>query len=293
MAANPFDQFTAPAGNPFDQFDPGAKPAAPSGGMFDDLIPKKPKDGQMKSGFKRSFEEVPGMLAGVGAFAADVVGADETRDSLLGYAKRKQDEVGAAHANDAQSLTDAWDGKVSWGDFLANAAGYVAGQALQSIATGGVGAIGAKMLASNGIKQIGVKVAAEQIASLRYADGKTREIEILTLVNAGHLGGLAADERAGGDLATVLDALQKRHELRLGKLSARVIIQEKERVRTGAEKIVYVHRDEILAQALERVPFECQLCLRAHAVARSYEDRIVVAIHDVLQGITGSERPDA
>ena len=55
---------------------PGAKPAAPSGGMFDDLIPKKPKDGQMKSGFKRSFEEGPGMLAGVGAFAADVVGAD-------------------------------------------------------------------------------------------------------------------------------------------------------------------------------------------------------------------------
>jgi len=176
----------------FDDLMPGAKPAAPSGGMFDDLIPKKPKDGQMKSGFKRSFEEVPGMLAGVGAFAADVVGADEARDSMLSYAKRKSDEVGAAHANDAQSLTDAWDGKVSWGDFLANAAGYVAGQALQSIATGGVGALGAKMLANNGIKQIGVKVAAEQIAA-----GATEEVAKAAALKAMTDAGTKAAVRGG------------------------------------------------------------------------------------------------
>ena len=151
----------------FDDLIPGGKSSASSsgGGMFDDLIPKKPKDGQMKSGFKRSFEEVPGMLAGVGAFAADVVGADETRDSLLGYAKRKQDEVGAAHAGDAQSITDAWDGKVGWLDFLANASGYVAGQALQSLATGGLGAMGGKWVASQGAKQLAEATAAKAIAA--------------------------------------------------------------------------------------------------------------------------------
>ena len=154
--------------------------------------PPKAQDGQAVSGFKRSFQEVPGLLAGVGAFAADAVGADEARDSMLSYAKRKSDEVGAAHANDAQSLTDAWDGKVSWGDFLANAAGYVAGQALQSIATGGVGAIGAKMLASNGIKQIGVKVAAEQIAA-----GATEEVAKAAALKAMTDAGTKAAVRGG------------------------------------------------------------------------------------------------
>lgn len=151
MAGNPFDQFDKPKGaNPFDQFDSGYK--KPAG------------DGQMVSGFKRSFEEVPGMLAGVGGFGADIVGATETRDALLGYAKRKQEEVGAAHAGDAQSITDTWDGKTGWLDFLANASGYVAGQALQSIATGGLGAFGAKMLASKGAKEVAEAAAAKAIA---------------------------------------------------------------------------------------------------------------------------------
>ena len=126
--------------------------------------PPTAQDGQAVSGFKRSFQEVPGMLAGVGAYAADVVGADGARDSMLAYAKRKSDEVGAAHAGDAQSITDAWDGKVGWLDFLANSAGYVAGQALQAVATGGLGALGAKMVASQGVKQIAEVAAAKAIA---------------------------------------------------------------------------------------------------------------------------------
>lgn len=152
MAGNVFDQFDAkPSGNVFDRFDPAVK--KPAG------------DGQAVSGFKRSFQEVPGLLAGVGAYAADVVGADSTRDNLLSYAKRKSDEVGAAHAGDAQSITDAWDGKVGWLDFLANASGYVAGQALQSVATGGLGALGAKMLAKQGIKEVAEAAAAKAIAA--------------------------------------------------------------------------------------------------------------------------------
>ena len=44
--------------------------------------PPKAQDGQAVSGFKRSFQEVPGMLAGVGAYAADVVGADGVKKSF-------------------------------------------------------------------------------------------------------------------------------------------------------------------------------------------------------------------
>ena len=188
--AQPWEQdWSKPAGNTPDD---DAAPPWERKWNTAHAAPAKAQDGQAVSGFKRSFQEVPGMLAGVGAFAADVVGADGARDSMLAYAKRKSDEVGAAHAGDAQSLTDAWDGKVSWGDFLANAAGYVAGQALQSIATGGVGAIGAKMLASNGIKQIGVKVAAEQIAA-----GATEEIAKAAALKAMTEAGSKAAVRGG------------------------------------------------------------------------------------------------
>ena len=103
-----------------------------------------------------------------------------------------QDEVGAAHAGDAQSLTDAWDGKVSWGDFLANAAGYVAGQALQSIATGGMGAIGARMLAKQGAKE-----AMEAAAAKAIAAGASKEAAEAASVKAlAEYGGKAATRGA-------------------------------------------------------------------------------------------------
>ena len=169
---NPFAKFAAPAeadtANPFAQFAPGY------------VAPKA--DGQMVSGFKRSFEEVPGLVAGVGAFAADVVGADDTRDALIGYAKRKSEALAHAHQNDAQSLTDTWDGKTGWLEFLANASGYVAGQALQGIATGGLGAIGAKMLARQGIKELAEATAAKAIAG--GASEATAHAAVLEAVTA-------------------------------------------------------------------------------------------------------------
>lgn len=152
---NPDDKYLA---QPVGRDNPYAK-------YLPDYTPPKPSDGQFVSGFKRAFQEVPGLAAGVAAYGADVVGANDTRDALIGYAKRKSDELAQAHQNDAQSLTDTWDGKTSWLDFLANASGYVAGQALQGIASGGLGAIGAKMLAKQGIKEAAEAVAAKAIAS--------------------------------------------------------------------------------------------------------------------------------
>lgn len=158
-----------------------ARSAAPSASQDDEFAAydakygmaaaAAPASGQFVQGFKRAFAEVPGLAAGSGAYLADVVGADDTRDKLLKYAKDRADVVQADHANDAGSISDAWDGKVPWGDFVANAAGYVAGQALQSLATGGVGALGAKMLATQGIKQVAERTAAEFIAK-----GATQEV---------------------------------------------------------------------------------------------------------------------
>jgi len=122
------------------------------------------QDGQMVSGFKRSFADLPGLAAGVGAYGADIIGADGVRDKLLAVAKKANDKEAQDHAGDAASLSDAWDGKSSWLDFVANSAGYVAGQALQSIATGGVGSVGMRMIAKSGAKDLAEKAAAKAIA---------------------------------------------------------------------------------------------------------------------------------
>ena len=125
----------------------------------------KPKGGEFSKGFGRAFAEVPGLLAGVGAYAADAVGAESARDSMLGYAKERQDKVEKQYGSDAASFSNVIDGKAGFGDFVTNAAGYVVGQALQSLITGGIGAIGAKMLAKQGIVAAGEKIAAETLAS--------------------------------------------------------------------------------------------------------------------------------
>ncbi len=160
--------------------------------------PPPPPVNQFSSGFSRSFQEVPGLAAGVAAFGADVVGATDTRDSLMAYAKRKQDALAAAHAQDASSFSDTWDGKTSWLDFLKNASGYVAGQALQTIATGGLGALGMKMLARTGAKELAEVTAAKAIAGgASEAAAKEAVVAALTAsertaVTRGAVGGAGA-----------------------------------------------------------------------------------------------------
>lgn len=202
--------------------------------------PKPPGPNQFTSGLKRSFAELPGLAAGVGAYAADVVGADSARDSMLAYAKKSNDEVAQAHQGDASSLTDTWDGKTGWLDFLKNSSGYVAGQALQSIATGGMGALGAKMLAKQGAKEIAEAAAAKAIAggaseevakqaSIKaLADATSKSMQAGAVVGAGahnfgmELGSIYPDavETAGG--ADKLDAEDKFRVFAAASLAAGV-----------------------------------------------------------------------
>ena len=107
------------------------------------------KPSEFGKGFKRSFAEVPGMAAGVVAYGADLVGADDTRDSLLGYAARRQQQVERDYGSEAASFTSVTEGKASPIDFLANASGYVIGQGLQAITTGGLTALGFKAMAKD------------------------------------------------------------------------------------------------------------------------------------------------
>ena len=139
--------------NYFDQFDAAVSP--PSGGNFFDQFDAgiKPSDtGDIAKGFKRSFAQVPEFFYGAGALAAmsaeNLFGeggiSTAAKDYFSGMFAAKQAE-NQKYAPSVE-FTDAWDnlkngdvgGMVDW---LQDTAGYVVGQGLQTLATGGVGAI--------------------------------------------------------------------------------------------------------------------------------------------------------
>lgn len=131
--------------------------------------------GEFSKGFGRAFAEVPGMAAGVAAFGADMVGANDTRDSLLGYAAKRQQKVEQDYGSEAASFTSMTEGKASPGDFLANAAGYVVGQGLQAIATGGLTSLAFKALAK-GAAMEAAKVATEKAIATGLAEEAARQV---------------------------------------------------------------------------------------------------------------------
>lgn len=134
-------------------------------------------DGEFYKGFSRSFAEVPGLIAGMGAYAADVFGADNARDTMLQFAKDRQQQVEQQYGSDAASFSNVLSGDVSGWDFLKNSSGYVVGQALQSILTGGVGAAAVKGMAKGGIVAAGEKFAADQLAKGATAEAAKQATE--------------------------------------------------------------------------------------------------------------------
>ena len=53
------------------------------------------------------------------------------------------------------------------------------------------------------------------------------------------------------------------------------VIEEHDRIATGGEDVVHVHRHEVLAGDLEQVVLEQQLQLGADAVAAGHDDRML------------------
>ncbi|WP_395701228.1 PLxRFG domain-containing protein [Aquabacterium sp.] len=124
-------------------------------------------------GLKRSFAELPEVGSGVLAYGADAMGATGTRDKLLGYAQRKQEDIAAKYP--AASFSEMLEGKVSPADFLADATGYVAGQLVQSLATGGLTALGFKTLAKGAAMQA-AKTATERAVAAGLAHEAAKQV---------------------------------------------------------------------------------------------------------------------
>jgi hypothetical protein len=145
------------------------QPSAAAGGGFS-MSGGDDTSGEFSKGFMRSFAEIPGLAAGTGAYLADIVGADNARDALLKYAKESNDAAEQKYGSDNASFTNVLEGKADPVGFLKNASGYVTGQALQFLLTGGIGAGVAR-----GLLKGGSVAAADKLVAAELAKGASEE----------------------------------------------------------------------------------------------------------------------
>jgi hypothetical protein len=116
--------------------------------------------------------------------------------------------------------------------------------------------------------------ARQQRPALGCADREAREIVILLGIHAGHLGGLAADQRAArlpaaiGDAAHDLDA-----DLRV-ELAGGVVVEEEQGLGALHDQVVDAHRDEVDADGRMQAALDRDLHLGADAVIGRDQDRI-------------------
>ena len=110
------------------------------------------------------------------------------------------------------------------------------------------------------------RAAVDNALLLDHADAESREVVLALGIHAGHFGGLAADQRATGKLATLGDAFHHLRSDALVELAAGEIIQEEKRFGALYQHIVHAHGHEVHADACVPAKREGELQLGAYAV---------------------------
>ncbi len=109
------------------------------------------------------------------------------------------------------------------------------------------------------------------------ADRKAGKVIVAVLVEARHLGGLAADQRAAGLAAAFGDAGHDRCRGVRIELAAGKIVEEEQRLGALDHEVVDRHGDEVDADAGMDAGFDRDLHLGADAVGGGHQDRVLEA----------------
>ncbi len=120
-----------------------------------------------------------------------------------------------------------------------------------------------------------ISARGSNCAALGGADRKARKIVIVAAVEAGHLGGLAADQRAAGFLATDGNAGNDgRADFGL-EFSTSVVVEKKERFGALHNQVVDAHGDQVDADGFVAAGLDGDLDLGADAVGGGDQDRVL------------------
>ena len=119
--------------------------------------------------------------------------------------------------------------------------------------------------------------ARQQAGALDGADGEAGEVIVACLVEAGHLGRLAADQRGAGDAATLGDAGDDRRGFLRVELAGGEIVEEEQRLGALDDQVVDAHGDEVDADRVVNSGIDRDLELGADTVIGGDQQRIVIA----------------
>ena len=111
---------------------------------------------------------------------------------------------------------------------------------------------------------------------VHHAHGETGDVKITRLINVGHLGALAANQRATGNLATNGDALNNAGGfLRTNSAEAQVIKKE-QRLRALHNEIVHIHGHAINADGIKPTHFNRKHNFGSNSVGARHKNRVLV-----------------
>jgi len=131
--------------------------------------------------------------------------------------------------------------------------------------------------------------AVDDLALLHHADAEAGQVVVLAFVHAGHLGGLAADQRAAGQFAAGADAGDHGGGHVDVELAGGVVVEEEQRLGAAHHQVVDAHRHQVLADAVVLVEVQRQAQLGADAVGAGHQHRLLVAGGDLAEGAEAAQ----
>ena len=134
--------------------------------------------------------------------------------------------------------------------------------------------------------------AVDQLGLLGHGDAEAGEVEVALRVHARHLGGLAADQCAAGELAALGDALDDLRGHFLVELAGGVVVEEEQRLGARHQHVVDAHADQVLAQALYAAAVDAQAQLGADAVGTRHQHRLLVLLRQTDQRAETADTAD-
>jgi hypothetical protein len=120
--------------------------------------------------------------------------------------------------------------------------------------------------------------AVDHALAFDHADPEADELEVALRVDAGHRGGLAAEQRAARAPTPFGDAPERLRSDRRVELAHGEVVEEDQRLGALHDQVVHDHRHTVDADRVVAPEQGRELELRADAVRRGHQHRILVPL---------------
>ena len=125
--------------------------------------------------------------------------------------------------------------------------------------------------------------AVDDRVLLDDADAEAGQVVVAGGIHAGHLRGLAADQRRAGLHAALDDAFDDRLGDVDAELAGGVVVEEEQRLGALHDDVVHAHRDQVDADRVVAAGLDRQPQLGADAVGAGDQHRLAVAVERNLE----------